>query len=137
MLFNSIYFSYYFLHRFCVTSLIYFVQKPLYQARTKTKCFQGQYVMAAEPLLGKSLPNEFGTRILTLEALKGDWGGGGGGIKVTTPLDNLASNFCCLTEYQKLWYNCCVLVITYFDARNLLNTDNYTVDSNFFVDFNR
>ena len=77
----------------------------------------------------------------------------------------LALNFCSSTDCQKLWHNCSLFVNTSFDtnlsdvisddiiakscairvltvksqffARTLLNTYNFTMDSTYFVDFNR
>ena len=51
------------------------------------------------------------TLYLTLEKLSGM------GVKIDTPLDFFfVSNFCCLTDFQKLWYNCSMFVSTSFDA---------------------
>ena len=50
---------------------------------------------------------------LTLEALNG--GGGGVWVKLTL-IGFLALNFCCFTDFQKLWYNCSLFVSTCFDA---------------------
>ena len=36
---------------------------------------------------------------------------GGGGVVNLTPLDFLALNFCSLTDYQKLWHNCSLLIV--------------------------
>ena len=44
---------------------------------------------------------------LSLEAARG--------IKLTIPSIFLALNFFCLTNYQKLWYNCSLFVNTAFD----------------------
>ena len=43
---------------------------------------------------------------------------GGGGVVggQVDPLEYLALNFCSLTDYRKLWYNCSLLVKIYFDA---------------------
>ena len=49
-------------------------------------------------------------RSLTLEVLRG------GGQIDTPPLDFLALNFCSLTDCQKLWHNCSLLVNTSFDT---------------------
>ena len=68
-------------------------------------------------------------------------------------LEFLALNFCSLTDCQKLWYNCSLFVNTTFKLinisyaicvltaksqffdRNLVNTDNFTMDSNYFYQF--
>ena len=47
-------------------------------------------------------------RHLTLEGIRG-------GGSICTPLNFLALNFCSLTDYQKLWHNCFLLVKTSFD----------------------
>ena len=67
--------------------------------------------------------------ILTLEALKGGGGGGGrGGLKLT-PL-----NFFGLIAKS---HAICVLTAkSQFFVRNLVNTDNFTMDSTYFVDYN-
>ena len=54
---------------------------------------------------------------LTLEALRG--GGGGGGHSGSPPQGFLALNFCCLTDWQKLWCHCSMLVNTSFDANKV------------------
>ena len=39
------------------------------------------------------------------------------GVQInTTLLDILALDFCCLTNCQKLWYNCSLFLNTFFDA---------------------
>ena len=53
---------------------------------------------------------------LTLEGITGEGGGGVGGRgKINPPSIFLALNFCSLTDYQKLWYNCFLFVKTSFD----------------------
>ena len=44
---------------------------------------------------------------LTLEGIRM-----GGGVKlIPTPINFLALNFCSLTDYQTLWYNCSLFAI--------------------------
>ena len=38
------------------------------------------------------------------------------GGQIDSPSIFLALNFCSLTDYQKLWYNCSWIVYTSFDA---------------------
>ena len=40
---------------------------------------------------------------------------GGGGVKLTPPPDFFGFNFCSLSVYQKLWYNCSLFITTCFD----------------------
>ena len=51
---------------------------------------------------------------LTIEASRG--GGGGGRGQTDLPSIFLALNFCCLTDCQKIWYSCSLLVTTSFDS---------------------
>ena len=50
---------------------------------------------------------------LTIEASRG---GGGGRGQTDLPSIFLALNFCCLTDCQKIWYSCSLLVTTSFDS---------------------
>ena len=80
---------------------------PVYQL---SATFSPNYQSSAKNMAKYQLSVKIRDYQLTLEGIRGGWVGGSD----CHPSLFLAFNFCSLTDYQKLWYNCSLFVNTYF-----------------------